>query len=241
MRVRAIAFAGILAALAGWWLWPLAEWRELPPSARRAVESLPPVAHLSLPAPPASWQEVRYGPVSLALPATEMRSAFCLEDRFSCRFLLDGYEIFVDIESPAHGGISRPSDGDTPETFTVRSPALRASRSSNRLAVQLGRMISDAQAAGMLTDLRAATFEAAGTRGILVRNRIGGWAALYPEASSFQVTLSLIRRRALPQRFLPILGSVRLAPERLSGAQLAADAAAIEARWPHPHAGSGGG
>lgn len=243
MRLRVIAVAGFLAAAAaaagGWWLWPLAQWRELPESARDAVASLPPVTHPHLPAAPPSWQEVRYGPVSFALPAEEVRSAYCLGDDLSCDFLMDGYEVSVDVESPAHDGISRPSYAETLEPFTVRPPSARAGRQANRLAVQLGRMISDAQSAGLITDLRAARFTAAGAEGMYVQNRIGGWATVYPEDSSFRVTLHLIRRRVLPARFLPILGSVRLAPERLSDAALAADAAAIERRWPHPEAASG--
>lgn len=244
MRFRVIAVVGFLAAAAaaagGWWLWPLAQWRELPESARRTVASLPPVAQVTLPAPPSDWQEVRYGPVSFALPAEEVRSAYCLSNSLSCDFLMDGYEVFAQVESPAHDGISRPSYAETLEPFTVRPPSVRASRQANRLAVELGRMVRDAQAAGMLTDLRAATFRAGGTRGIYVQNRIGGWATLYPKASSFQVTLYLIRRRVLPARFLPILGSVRLAPGRLTNAELAADAAAIERRWPYS-SGDGGG
>jgi hypothetical protein len=239
MRPRVMAVAGLLIALGVWWLWPCAQWRGLPASAKEALASLPPVTHVTLPAPPAAWQAVRYGPVSFALPAEEVRSASCALDAHpSCSFLLEGYQLSVLLEWPARGGTRLLPDAEGVEPFTVKPPSLLASRRANRRAVRLGRMIRDAQLAGMLTELRAATFTTAGARGLYVRNPSGGLANLYPERSPFRVTVLLIRRRVLPERFLPILGSLRLEPDRLDPRQLAADAAAIEARWPYQEGGS---
>jgi len=185
--------------------------------------------------PPAVWETVRLGPLAIALPAERVKWVSCSDpyDHYDCMLSFDGYTVALQVYSRT----TLPwMCHDSVNLYTSASADASpfAARDVNQAILELGRMRLDDVP---IFDLRAERLAVSGLPALRVFSaKRDGWVELRPTEGAMCADVMLIDRGNPLGRLEQILGGLAFDARRASPEQVAADKAAIRARFPAPPA-----